>query len=63
MDSRLLKSACVVLASACAAFMPMGCKKAPPVTLACNASAPAVFAGEPVKLTATPGALSKARKG
>jgi hypothetical protein len=38
--------------------MPMGCKKAPPVTLACNASAPAVFAGEPVKLTATPGALS-----
>jgi len=58
MDSRLLKSACVVLASACVAFMPMGCKKAPPVTLACNASAPAVFPGEPVKLTATPGALS-----
>jgi hypothetical protein len=36
----------------------MGCKKAPPVTLACNASAPAIFPGEPVNLTATPGALS-----
>ena len=58
MDSRLLKSSCIVLASACIAFMPMGCKKAPPVTLACNASAPAIFPGEPVNLTATPGALS-----
>jgi len=58
MDSRLLKSACVVLASACLAIMPMGCKKAPPVTLACNASAPAVFAAEPVNLTATAGSLS-----
>ena len=58
MDSRLLKSACLVLASACVAFTPMGCKKAPPVTLACNASAPAIFPGEPVNLTATPGALS-----
>ena len=58
MDSRLLKSACMILASACVAFMPMACKKAPPVTLACNASAPAIFAGEPVNLTATPGDLS-----
>ena len=58
MDSRLLKSACAVLASACVVFMPMGCKKAPPVTLACNASAPAIFSGEPVKLTATAGDLS-----
>jgi len=58
MDSRLLKTACVVLASACVAFMPMGCKKAPPVTLACNASAPAIFPGEVVKLTATPGDVS-----
>jgi hypothetical protein len=58
MDSRLLKTACVVLASACALFMSVGCKKAPPITLACNASAPAIFAGEPVKLTATAGDVS-----
>jgi hypothetical protein len=58
MDSRLLKTACVVVASACVGFMPMGCKKAPPVTLACNASAPAIFPGEPVNLAATPGDLS-----
>ncbi len=58
MDFRLLKPACVVLASACVAFISAGCKKAPPVTLACNASAPAIFPGEPVKLTATAGDLS-----
>jgi len=59
MNSRNLKSVCVVLALA---FMPMGCKKAPPVTLAAVAAPPAVFAGEPVTVTATPGALSTKKK-
>ena len=31
----------------------MGCKKPPPITLACNASAPAVFPGDPLTVTAT----------
>ena len=46
------------MASACLSFLPMGCKKAPPVTLACNAAPPAIFAGEPVTVTATAGSLS-----
>ncbi|MDR3738832.1 MAG: OmpA family protein [Terracidiphilus sp.] len=62
MYSRFVKSACVVLASACVAFMPMGCKKAPPITLACNATPPAIFPGEPVTVTATPGAVSTKKK-
>jgi outer membrane protein OmpA-like peptidoglycan-associated protein len=36
----------------------MGCKKAPPITLACNATPPAIYAGEPVTVTATPGSVS-----
>jgi outer membrane protein OmpA-like peptidoglycan-associated protein len=40
----------------------MGCKKAPPVTLTALASPPAIFAGEPVTVTATPGALSTKKK-
>ena len=39
MYSRNLKSAGLILAAACLALLPMGCKKAPPITLACNASA------------------------
>jgi hypothetical protein len=62
MNSRFLKSACMVLASACVVFMPMGCKKAPPVTLACSATPPAVFSGEAVTVTATPGSLSTKKK-
>jgi outer membrane protein OmpA-like peptidoglycan-associated protein len=38
--------------------MPMGCKKAPPITLSAVAAPPAVFAGEPVTVTATPGSVS-----
>jgi len=38
--------------------MPMGCKKAPPVTLSAAAVPPAVYPGEPVTVTATPGDLS-----
>ena len=36
----------------------MGCKKAPPITLACNATPPAIYPGEPVTVTATPGSVS-----
>ena len=36
-------------------FLPMGCKKPPPITLACNASAPAIYPGEPLTVTATVG--------
>jgi outer membrane protein OmpA-like peptidoglycan-associated protein len=35
----------------------MGCKKAPPITLSAVASPPAVFAGEPVTVTATAGSV------
>jgi outer membrane protein OmpA-like peptidoglycan-associated protein len=36
----------------------MGCKKAPPITLTAQASPPAVFPGEQVTVTATPGSVS-----
>lgn len=58
MYSRNLKSVCLVLAAAGATLLPMGCKKAPPITLACNATPPSIFAGEPVTVTATPGSVS-----
>jgi hypothetical protein len=53
-----LKSASLVMASACLVFLPLGCKKQPPVTLSCAASAPSVFPGDPLTVTATPGSLS-----
>jgi outer membrane protein OmpA-like peptidoglycan-associated protein len=36
----------------------VGCKKPPPITLACNAAPPAVYAGEQVTATATAGSIS-----
>ena len=57
MYSRTLKSVLLVLALACSAFLPMGCKKAPPITLACNASAPAVYPGDALTVTATAGSV------
>jgi outer membrane protein OmpA-like peptidoglycan-associated protein len=62
MQPRKLKFVCLVLASACLAFLPMGCKKAPPITLACNATPPAVFPGEPVTVTATAGSVNPNKK-
>ena len=62
MGSRKLKSVCLVLASACLALMPMGCKKVPPITLTAAATPPAIFAGEPVTVTATAGAVSTKKK-
>jgi len=58
MYSRVLKSVCLVLASASVVFLPIGCKKAPPITLSAVASPPAVFQGEPVTVSATAGAVS-----
>ncbi len=53
MKVRILKFSCLVAAAAFITFLPMGCKKAPPIKLACNASAPAVYPGDPLTVTAT----------
>ena len=58
MDSRGMKSVCLMLAVASISLLPMGCKKAPPITLTAQAAPPAVFPGEPVTVTATPGSVS-----
>lgn len=58
MRSLNLKMFLVALATASFALLPMGCKKAPPVTLACNAAPPSIYPGEKVTVTATPGSLS-----
>ncbi len=62
MYSRNLKSAGLILAAACLALLPMGCKKAPPITLACNASAPTVYPGDPLSVTATAGSVDTNKK-
>ncbi|MGC9159138.1 MAG: hypothetical protein ACP5FH_09115 [Terracidiphilus sp.] len=54
MNSGKLKTVCVVLASAGIALVPMGCKQTP-VTLSAAANPPAVYQGQPVTVTATPG--------
>ena len=62
MDSRNLKSVCLVLAAACLVLVPMGCKKAPPITLSAAATPPAVFPGEPVSVSATAGSVDVNKK-
>ena len=57
MDKRLCTAACMALMS-CIVFLSAGCKKQPPITLACNATAPALYPGEPLTITATPGSVS-----
>jgi hypothetical protein len=57
MLSQKLKTVGLVSALACLAFLPMGCKKAPPITLSCNASAPTVYPGDPLSVTATVGSV------
>jgi hypothetical protein len=57
MYRRELSSACLLAVAASLALLPMGCKKAPPITLSANANPPAVFPGEPVTVTATPGSV------
>jgi outer membrane protein OmpA-like peptidoglycan-associated protein len=62
MYSRNFKSVCLVLASASLLFAPMGCKKAPPITLSATATPPAVFPGEPVTATAVAGSVDPNKK-
>ncbi len=57
MVSQNLKSILPILGAAIFAFLPMGCKKAPPITLSCNASAPTVYPGDPLSVTATVGSV------
>ncbi|MGD0800190.1 MAG: OmpA family protein [Terracidiphilus sp.] len=62
MYSKMLKSVSLALAVAALVFLPTGCQKAPPVTLSAVAAPPAIFPGEPVTVTATPGSLDTNNK-
>ncbi len=62
MNPRTLKSLSLPLIVALVALAPMGCKKAPPITLSAQASPPAVFPGEPVSVTATAGSVDPNKK-
>ena len=57
MNHRILQSVYVVPLFSLV-LLPMGCKKAPPITLACNASAPSVYPGDPLTVTATAGSIN-----
>lgn len=59
MMKRSLKIAFWGLALTCVAFLPMGCLKVPPAKLACAASAPSIYPGQPQTITATPSNLLK----
>jgi len=39
-------------------FFAVGCKKPPAITLSCNASAPTVYPGDPLNVTATAGSIN-----
>jgi hypothetical protein len=58
MYERRLKSLVLLLSTACLALVAAGCKKQPPITLSCNASAPAVYPGDPLSVSATAGSVS-----
>jgi len=62
MNRRDISSACLLAVAASLALLPMGCKKAPPITLSANAAPPAVFPGEPVTVTATAGSVDPNKK-
>lgn len=57
MFKRFCTAASLVLFSGLVLFS-TGCKKQPPITLACNASAPSVYPGDQLTVTATPGSVS-----
>ena len=58
MSFRSVTSICLSLMAMGLAVVTVGCKKVQPITLACNATPPAVYAGEPVTATASAGAIS-----
>jgi hypothetical protein len=53
-----LKALAFAMASTSLVFLPVGCKKPPPITLSCAASAPAVYPGDPLTVTATAGSVA-----
>ena len=55
---RRLSFAASLVMFSCLALVSTGCKKQPPITLACNASAPAIYPGDQLTVTATPGSVS-----
>lgn len=61
MNKCAVKFACIVPLFSLA-LLPMGCKKPPPITLSCNASAPSVFPGDPLNVTATAGSIDPNKK-
>jgi hypothetical protein len=58
MGLQKLKALTFILATTSLVFLPVGCKKPPPITLSCAASAPAVFPGDPLSVTATAGSVA-----
>ena len=62
MYSRNMKSAFLVVALSLLAFASVGCQKAPPITLSAAAAPPVVYAGDPVTVTATAGAVDTNKK-
>jgi outer membrane protein OmpA-like peptidoglycan-associated protein len=62
MGSRGLKSICLSLMAIGLAFVSVGCKKVKPITLACNATPPTVYAGEQVTATATAASISTIKR-
>ena len=62
MDSRNTRFVGLVLASACLALLPTGCKQAPPITLTAVATPPAVYPGDAVSVTATAGSVDPNKK-
>jgi outer membrane protein OmpA-like peptidoglycan-associated protein len=58
MGSRSVKSICLSLMVMGLAIVSVGCKKTQPITLACNATPPSVYAGEQVTANATAGSVS-----
>src|ERR1039457_4312707 len=57
MNERIAQFAFLVLLLSLA-LLPMGCKKPPPITLSCNASAPAIYPGDPLSVTAAAGSVN-----
>jgi hypothetical protein len=58
MSLRSVTSICLSLMAMGLTVVNVGCKKVQPITLACNATPPGVYAGEQVTATATAGAVS-----
>ncbi|HUB17340.1 MAG TPA: hypothetical protein VL990_01815 [Acidobacteriaceae bacterium] len=58
MKATIMKSAGLILGSACLAFLSTGCK-VEPLKVSCNASAPSIYAGDAETVTATPASVAQ----